>query len=291
MQAVISPDLILDVRAELGEGPVWDVGAQELVWVDLVMGRVHRFSPSMGTGSVLDLGSPVGAAGLRQDGGLVLAMVDRFSLTDGQGNVSDVPDFSVDRATVRFNDGKVGPDGSFYAGTLHWEETEPLGSLYRLSPDGSVEQVAAGITVSNGLDWSLDGSVLYHADTPTHQVRRFSVDQASGALRDMGAPLEVPPPGSPDGLTIDAEGCIWVALWGGWQVRRYDPGGRLLAIVDVPVAHVTSVAFGGPHMDEMYITTARFGRTQRQLLGETHAGSIFCCRPGVTGNVPFKYLG
>lgn len=292
MPSVLRADLALDVRAELGEGPVWDSESSELVWVDLVAGRVHRFSPGRATDSAQDFGVPVGAAGLRATGGLVLALADHFALSESDGRFAAVSGFSVDRAEVRFNDGKVGPDGAFYAGTLDWEETDPIGSLFRLDPSGTVSELVAGVTVSNGLDWAPDGSAMYYVDSPTRCVRQFSpLEGQERALTERGPAIEVAPPGLPDGLTVDSDGCIWVALWGGWQVRRYRPDGTLLAVVEVPVAHVSSVAFGGEHLDELYITTARFGRAQRQLLDEPHAGSVFCCRPGASGLPAYRFAG
>ncbi len=260
--------------------------------VDVLVGRVHRFDPSRGDHLVQDMGCPVGAVGLREAGGLVLALVDHFAIAEDSGKVTEVPGFSIDKAHVRFNDGKVDPWGGFYAGTMRWEEGEATGSLYQLSPDHSVRELLSGISVSNGLAWTVDKSFLYHIDTPTHQVRRFPIDPATGTVSDRRLVVDIGTgPGAPDGLTIDSEGCLWVALWGGGQVRRYDPAGRVLAVVELPTAHVSSVAFGGEHMDELYITTARFGRSQKQLWQEPHAGSVFWCQPGVSGFPPFKFRG
>ncbi|HXW82755.1 MAG TPA: SMP-30/gluconolactonase/LRE family protein, partial [Acidimicrobiales bacterium] len=193
---------------------------------------------------------------------------------------------------VRFNEGKVGPEGRFVAGTMDWHEQEALGKLYQLGPDGAVTTLLDGVAISNGLDATDDGKALFYIDTPLGGVDVFERDPATGALSGRRRFVDVPAAdGAPDGMTLDAEGCIWVALWGGGQVRRFDPSGRLIAAVEVPARQVSSVAFGGDHLDELFITTARVGQPQAALSGQPRAGDLFWCSPGVTGRPWPRFAG
>jgi sugar lactone lactonase YvrE len=281
---------VLEVGATLGEGPVWDDREQQLLFVDILGERVHWFHPGLGThhSSVTD--GPVGAVALREDGGLVLARLDCFVRAgpSGEGR-AEVEGFRVDGHAVRFNDGKVDPWGRFVAGTMDWGQEAPIGALHMLWPDDSVTTLLENVTLSNGLAWSADGDVLYYIDSPTHRVDAFDVDPASGALSARRTVIEV---GDvfPDGMAIDDEGCLWVAIWDLGRVRRYAPDGRLLEVLDVPEGgHVSSVAFGGPGMSTLYITTARDGLTEAELARAPHAGDLFAFEASVTGPAPFRF--
>lgn len=285
-------DLALGVQAELGEGPVWDDRSQQLYFVDITRHRVHIFGPSTGAHSSFDVGRPVGAVVLREDGGLVLAAHDGFFLAEADGGgLEAFGTFRSDGATARFNDGKVSPAGRFYAGTMDWEESRPFGSLYMLEPDGSVSVVLEGVTISNGLAWSPDGGTLYYIDSPCHTVDAFRFDPEAGTVSDRRVIAEIPD-ASPDGMAIDAEGCLWVACWGGSRVERIDPAdGRRLATVRLPTSHVSSVAFGGRDMDDIYITTARHHLSSAQLASEPHAGDLFVTNAGVAGPPADRFKG
>jgi sugar lactone lactonase YvrE len=280
----LTAEIALEVHAQLGEGPVWDEELQKLSFVDIVGQRVHTFSPATGEHHVFETGRPVGAVVLRDDGGLVLAAHDAFFLAERDGSVIEqFGEFSVDGAQVRFNDGKVDPQGRFYAGTMHRDQSEIVGSLYMLDADGTVTSVLEEVGISNGLSWSADGTTMYYIDTPRHQVDAFDVDPESGALSNRRVIAEVPD-ASPDGMAIDVEGYLWVACWGGKRVERIDPStGERLAIVHVPASNTSSVAFGGPDLDDLYITTAREGLDDAQLATEPHAGDLFVAHPGVSG--------
>ncbi len=227
---------------------------------------------------------------LRHDGGLVLARHDCFAYAgpSGEGRVV-VEGFGVDGQAVRFNDGKVDPWGRFVAGTMDWQHRAPIGELYMLRPDNSVTTLLANVTISNGLAWSAAGDVMYYIDSPTQRVDAFDVAAGSGALTRRRTVVEV---GDvfPDGMAIDDEGCLWVAIWDVGIVRRYAPDGRLLEVVDVPGGgHVSSVAFGGPALSTLYITTARDGLTEAQLARAPHAGDLFALEVPVTGPLPFRF--
>jgi sugar lactone lactonase YvrE len=281
----LTAEPLFKVRARLGEGPVWDERDGSLVFVDIDGAAVHRFRLADGRHTSFSTGVHVGAVGLRAEGGLVLALLDHFAFTDEQGSdLERVPGFTSDAAAVRFNDGEVDPWGRFVAGTMAWSLAAPLGSLYQLSPDGSVSSLVKGVTCSNGLAWTDDRTRLYYVDTPTQRIDAFDVDPDTGALLGRGSAIEVPAAhGSPDGLTLDAEGCIWLACYGGSRVCRYTPAGVLDRLVRLPASLVTSVAFGGPDLDQLYITTASAGLDAGRLAAEPFAGDLFVAHPRVQG--------
>ena len=289
------PDLVAAVQAELGEGPVWDASTGQLVWVDILGRRVHRFRPEDGVDVVvLETPSDVGAVAPRREGGLVLALVDGFWLLD-PGATAPRLHRPVDaaRPETRFNDGKVDDDGRFWAGTMAYDQRPGAGSLYRLDRDGRVETMLDGVTISNGLAWSDDRQTLYYIDTPTRRVDAFDCDPASGAIsgRRTVVQLSDDQTGSPDGMTIDAEGALWVALWDGWAVHRYLPDGTLAAVVRMPVARPTSCTFGGPDLGDLYITSARSGLSADALVAQPAAGGLFRVRPGTTGRPSTPFAG
>ena len=288
MIAKLAADVAVPAQCELAEGPVWDAARGLLRWVDILRGRVHALDPASGAHTWFEAGDPVGAVGLTRDGGLVIALADRFALADHDGqHLRRLGGFTVDRAVFRFNDGKPDPWGGFQAGTMAWT-AGPQCSLYRLSPDGEVTERLGGIGLSNGLDWSDDRTQFYFADTHSGRVDVFETDPDTGALRGRRRSVTVSG-GSPDGLTLDAEGCLWLAAWGSGELRRYAPEGRLDTVVSLPVRQVTSAAFGGTDLSTLYITTARENFTPADLREQPHAGDIFACTPGVTGRPPFRF--
>ena len=272
-------ELVLDARAGLGEGPLWDPRSSELLWVDIMAGLVHRFDPATGADTMVDVGQPVGAVVLRAAGGYALAVRDGFAVLDENGMRLVAP---VDEAEprLRMNDGACDSNGRFWAGTMHVDEFQGAGSLYRLEADGHVETVLGDVTISNGIGWSPDDTVMYYVDTMLG-VDAFDYDAPSGAISNRRRIVTIEEgAGLPDGLVVDAEGCLWLALWDGWSVRRYSPDGTLLGVVELPVARVTKPAFGGPTLDDLYITTAAPDEPDSK---QPHAGGIFLVRPGVGG--------
>jgi sugar lactone lactonase YvrE len=288
-----SVELVLDSRAELGEGPVWDTRAGVLVWVDILAGHVHRYDPATGADSVTDVGQPVGAVGLRESGGLVLAVRDGFALLDEDGPAPR-PLAAVEREDLetRMNDGEVDPAGRFWAGTMELGGALGRGSLYRLDPGGAVTRVLADVSISNGLGWSPDERTLYYIDSPTQRIDAYDYDRSSGAISNRRTVVEIEAgDGLPDGLTVDAEGFLWVALWGGSAVHRYAPDGRLDQVVELPVSQVTSCAFGGSDLAELYVTSAWAGLEEQQRRAESAAGGLFRLRPGVRGLPARRFAG
>jgi sugar lactone lactonase YvrE len=186
-----------------------------------------------------------------------------------------------DRPKVRMNDGACDSSGRFWAGTMHVDEVSEVGSLYCLAPDGNVEMMLANVTISNGIGWSPDDTVMYYVDTPTLGVDAFDFDPASGAITNRRRVVTIEDGvGQPDGLVVDEDGCVWIALWEGWAVRRYTPAGTLDSVVEVPAARVTKPAFGGAALDDLYVTTAAPDTPDPE---QPHAGGIFRVLPGVRG--------
>lgn len=283
------------VPGRLTEGPVWHAGRGDLLWVDIPAGLIHRARlvdgdddsglPDLGPRRTVSLAGPVGAVAPCASGGLLAAAGTSFLRVDEDGVATEfaapvVPDDGTPR---RMNDAKCDPSGRLLAGTMAHDATPDAGTLYRLDPDGTLTTVLSPVTISNGLGWSPDGRLLYYADSPTHRVDVFDHDPVTGALSGRRPFADTSPAGMPDGLAVDTEGRVWVAVWGAGQVRAYTPDGALHAVVTVAASQVSSCAFVGPELDLLIITTAAEGLTAAQLAAEPHAGRLFICRPGATG--------
>jgi sugar lactone lactonase YvrE len=285
----LAADLVLDSRAELGEGPIWDARSSELLWVDIMAGNVHRFDPATGADRALDVGQPVGAIVPRASGGYALAIRDGFATCSEDGVVRPIARLDNAARGLRMNDGACDSAGRFWAGSMHLEERDGAGTLYRLDSDGAVTTILTGVTISNGIGWSPDDLVMYYVDTPTSGIDAFDFDARAGSISNRRRVATIEDgAGFPDGLVVDAEGCCWVALWEGWSVRRYAPDGELLAVVNVPAARVTKPAFGGPALDRLFVTTAAPDSPDP---AQPHAGGIFAAEPGVRGQPSPSYAG
>jgi sugar lactone lactonase YvrE len=289
----ISAELVADARATLGEGPVWDDREQCVWWVDILGESIHRTDPLTGQDDTISVGQMVGTVGLRERGGLVAAVRDGFIAVDpASGRIERLAEVEADRPSTRMNDGKVDPDGRFWAGTTDIEHRPGLGTLYRLDADLTVHAMLRDVTISNGLDWNADRATMYFIDTPTRRVDRFSFDPSTGSIADRTKAVSIRPgAGDPDGMTLDAENHLWVALWDGWAVERYSPDGGLELRVDVPAAQATSCAFGGSDLDVLYITTAQKGFPAQGRPDQPHAGGLFACRPGARGRPAHRFAG
>lgn len=286
----IEVEVAIPATAELGEGPAWDAHTATLLWVDLLADLVHRSDPTSGTTETIAPGVTVGAVVSRTGGGLVAAVPGGFRRLDGHGLGEWIAQVETDRPGNRMNDGKCAPDGSFWAGTMARDNTPGAGTLYRLEPDGGVRPILCGLTVSNGLGWATEGDRMYFIDTVTQGVDIVEPAPGSGWRRQEF--VRIPrTAGVPDGLCVDAEGNVWVAMCFGGQVLCFAPSGEHIATVRVPAELTTSVCFGGPELDRLYITTGRVGLSAEQLAAQPHAGSVFVCDPGVPGSPTFAYAG
>jgi len=264
----------------LSEGPRWDGERGELLWVDIIGSRMHR--ALVGPGGLLDeIGSVefdrfVGAVAPAASGGYVLAAAAGFVFADPSGNVVELAQPEVGRGHVRMNDGACDPQGRFWAGTMAHDESPGEGVLYRLELDGTCTQVLTGLTISNGIGWSPQGNAMYLSDSGTATIDVFEFDGVSGDVGGRRTIVQITEAGvAPDGLTVDADGNIWVALWGGGAVRCYTPQGRPLRTIPVPADRPTSCAFGGPHGATLFITTARHGLDETAMARQPDAGRVF----------------
>ncbi|MFC7899980.1 SMP-30/gluconolactonase/LRE family protein [Streptomyces griseoincarnatus] len=261
-------DVAVRAEAELGEGATWDPATGRLLWIDILNSRVHTYDPATGRRTVRRTGQHVGAVKPRAGGGLVL------NLRDGVGLLDPDDTFRwLHRAPVagrRGNDAAVAPDGSLLAGTMRYDEAPGGGTLSRVTGDGTATVLLDDATVSNGTGWSPDGRLMYYIDTPTRRIDVFDFG-GDGTIAGRRPLAEIEEgAGFPDGLTVDADGCVWVALWDGGAVRRYTPSGELDRVIELPVPRVTCCAFGGPGLTDLYVTTARVGLTAPHPL----AGSL-----------------
>ena len=291
-------EIAVPAGAELGERPYWD--GTGLVWVDIPAGRLHRYRPGRGDEVVLELAAggrpvPLGAAAPRRGGGYVLATEAGFMLAGPDGKLEEGAIRPAGMpADAMFNDGACDPAGRFWAGTVTHDLRLGAGALYRLDPDGTVSTVLEGVTESNGIGWSTDGATMYFVDSgePETRIRAFGFDVAGGDLGACRDLVRFPAGGAvPDGLVVDAEDCVWVAMWGGGEVRRYAPDGRLLAVLPVPVSQPTCPAFGGPGLDELYLTSAWQGMTTGQRAAEPLAGHVLHTRSGARGYAALAFSG
>src|SRR4051794_29806687 len=266
---------VTGVVAYHGEGPVWSPRWGGLRWVDMLAGDVL----SLGSGGSIErrhVGEIAAALRPRRGGGAVIGIERGFALEDADGSIRPLDEVWTD-PSVRMNEGGCDPDGRFYCGSMAYDQRHGAASLYRLDPDGTVQAVLTGLTVSNGLEWSPDGTLAYHNDTATHTIAVYDYDrEASLTDRRVFVALEY----RPDGLTVDAQGGVWTALSDGGAVRRYGPDGQLDAMIDVPARKVTACTFGGADLDELFITTSREGLEPGD---DPRAGALFRAVPGVRG--------
>lgn len=260
--------------AELGEGPRWDAAAGELLWVDIMAGVLRRAvedGDGLRTVAVFSIGEPLGAAAPLAGGdGWLLAAAGGFRHLTVDGTVTALLD--TEPADVRMNDAACDPDGRFWAGSMAYDQRDGAGRLLRCDPDGTVHVVLEHATVANGLGWSPDGRTMYHADSGTGVVTAYPVD---GGELGAGRVLIRPERGVPDGLTVDDEGGLWVALNGGGEVRRYDPAGATVSVWPLPVTQPTSVVLGGAGGRRLFVTTAWENFTPEQRAAEPDAGRVF----------------
>jgi sugar lactone lactonase YvrE len=288
-----SVDRAFDSGDELGEGATWDVAAARLISVDIMRGRVHLFDPNTNDARTIAVGQPVGAAVPCRTGGLLLAVRDGFARLDlDTETMTFVAHVELDRPDLRMNDGACDAAGRFWAGTMSLDERPGMGALYRLDPDGSAHTMLTGVGISNGIDWSPDGTRMYYVDSLTQRVDQFDFDAGRGSIANRRTLVAIDPAeGCPDGLTVDSAGAIWLALWGGSALRRYLPDGTLDRVLPVPVTHPTTCAFGGPDLGDLYITSATIRLSPDERRQQPLGGAILRHRPGVTGRPAHAFGG
>jgi sugar lactone lactonase YvrE len=284
-------DVAVRAGAVLGEGPTWDGATGTLLWVDILAAEVHRFDPAAGRDTV-ELRTPqhVGAAKPRAAGGIVVNLRDGIGRYDADGAFDWLAALGEDG--VRGNDAAVDADGRLWAGTMRYDEAPGGGRLYRVDAGGEVVTVLPEVSVSNGIGWSPDGRLMYYVDTPSRRVDVFDVDRDTGLVARRRQFVDLArAPGFPDGLTVDADGCPWVALWDGGAVHRYTPAGALDRVVEVPASRTTACAFGGAGLGDLYITSASVGLDLDKRAAEPLAGSLFVLPAAGTGLPGHPFAG
>ncbi|MDQ0232103.1 SMP-30/gluconolactonase/LRE family protein [Metabacillus malikii] len=278
--------LVIDAKATLGEGPHWDEQSKTLYWVDILNKKLHAFQSETNTDVNDQFEQFIGAAVPSEAGKMILAMqngLHQYEFATKQLTFLANPE--ADKPMNRFNDGKCDKYGRFYIGSMDVDAKEGAGALYRLDPDGQIHTLLTNLTISNGLAFSPDGKFLYHIDTPTGQVCIYNYDETTGDITYKQVGVKIPHDmGSPDGMTIDTEGMVWIAHWGGACVSRWNPQtGQQLDRIEIPAKNVTSCTFGGEHLDELYITTARIGLAEEELRQYPLSGGLFKVKLNVTG--------
>jgi len=281
----VQAERLTDAVAHHGEGPVWSAGWGGLHWVDMTAGDVLSLADD---GSVRrrHVAGVVAVVRPRSGGGAVLGVDRGFALEDPAGTLTVLDPIWTDES-VRMNEGGCDPDGRFYCGSMAYDQRPGAAALYRLDPDGTVHVVLTGVTISNGLEWSPDGALAYYDDTAKHLVDVFDYDR-DGGLTGRRPFVRLPGDAHPDGLTVDAEGGVWVALYGAGAVHRYTAAGVLDEVVRVPTPQVTACTFGGPDLDQLFITTSQEGLAAGE---DPFAGSLFRADVGVTGLPVREFAG
>lgn len=285
---------VAPLRTLLGEGPSWSPRDGALYWVDILAPAVHRYDPVTGTDHEVKLGAMVSAVIPKTTGGLLVATPSGLMTLDmGSKSLSLLCHPEADRPGNRYNDGKCDRLGRLWIGTLDIGVAANRGSLFRVDADGGSKRMDTGFTVSNGLGWSPDNALMYFTDTPRRTIFVYDFDLLSGTIsnRRPFITLDVRD-GTPDGLTVDEEGCLWVAVWDAWRVSRYSPSGEELMRIRMPVPRPTSCCFGGPNLDTLYITSAAVRLNEQALAAAPLSGALFSVRvPGVRGLPETSFAG
>jgi len=280
-------ELVTDHSCLCGEGPLWDDQHKRLYWIDIVRGEINCHLSDEKQLAHFETGQKIGAIGLTESGKLIAALKNGIYHIDFfNGTMTKISDPEPDKADNRFNDGKCDPAGRFWAGTMSDKGVPGSGSLYTLEKDGTVSKKLQKLSISNGLAWGLHAEKFYHVDTPTRKIVAYDYCNESGMISNGVPIIEIDETeGVPDGMTIDAEGMLWVAHWNGGRVSRWDPGtSRKLSEIFLPVSKVTSCAFGGENMEDLYVTTARVGLSPGEIIDQPLAGATFIFKQiGVQG--------
>ena len=286
-------EIVADMRNRYGECPCWDAAAGRLLWVDNATGDLFAYDPATHATARLAAGIPVNAVAVNHDGRLVIAGAEGILLLDGAGGLEPVIS-EHDGEQLVFNDITVGPGGSIYGGTFHWGANglERHGRLLMIRGDGTAAVLDDGIALSNGLGFCPDGHTLYFTDTATRTIHRYDVDAFTGLVHNRRVFVDVPTAeGLPDGLAVDAEGFVWSAQWYGGEVVRYAPDGRVERRLAVPAQQVSSIAFGGAELADLYVTSAgEYWPSDMQPPAFDPSGAmggpLYRCRPGMLGQAP-----
>jgi sugar lactone lactonase YvrE len=281
-------EVAIHAQALLGEGPRWDAAARRLLWVDIEGEALHVFDPARDHDRTIRLGARVGAAAPTASGDVLVALADRLATVDLEDGTTRTVAEIPHGPELRLNDGACDAAGRFWVGSMALDERPAAAALYRYAGDGALDLVLDAVTLSNGLGWSPDGATMYYVDSLTYRIDAFDFDLAAGELSGRRQWVAIEPgAGIPDGLAVDGEGGVWLALWGGAAVRRYSPDGALDRVLEVPTDNVTACCFGGEDGTSLYVTTASVGLAGEQPL----AGDVFVAEVDVAGPPAQPFAG
>lgn len=285
-EAPVTASLEFEITSQLGEGAFWNYKTGEFYWVDILGKQLHIYSPATKTNRSLPTPSGIGTVVPQTDSTAVVALVDGiYIINTVSGALTPLSDVEKTVTTNRFNDGKADPNGNLWVGSMHYEQTAPQASLYKVAPTGETTKMVDSVTISNGIVWTKDQSTMYYIDTPTGTIQAYDFDSNTATISNQRTAAVIPQAmGFPDGMAIDSEDMLWVGLWNGNAVVRFDPkNGKLLSRIEVPAHNVTACAFGGHNLDKLYITTASVDMTEEEKAKYPLAGSVFVADPGVRG--------
>lgn len=289
----LKPELILKCHDELGESPLWDAVSGVLVWVDATGNRYHRLKPSTGKHETASMAAFTIALAFRETKGFIVCTdTTVFSVDSFGGTPTALTTGVFDGDDVRFNDGRVSPSGSLFLGSMHRKETEPEGALYQITGQGHQWKVQDATITSNGLGWSPDGRSFYYTDSIRKTIYAYDYDASQDTIANRRVFVDSKEDdGVPDGLCIDSEGCLWSARWNGWKVTKYDPAGKRILDIPMPVAKPTSCTFGGVSLSDLFITSARVGLSDRHLIEKPQSGSLFVVPTNSKGQIENRFSG
>ena len=282
----LTAELEYSIEAQLGEGAIWNYKAQEFYWIDIEEKRFHIYNPKTGENRSFETPSRIGTVVPFTKNEAVIALEDGiYKININNGQMSLLSDVEAQVTENRFNDGKCDPAGNLWVGSMHLEQSKPHANLYKVNAHGEATKMIDSVTISNGIVWTKDAKTMYYIDTPTSKIIAYDYNIKTATISNKRVAVDVPiEDGFPDGMTIDAEDMLWVGLWNGNAVGRYNPlTGELISKIEVPAHNVTACAFGGENLDVLYITTARVDMTPEELELLPLSGSLFKVVPGVKG--------
>ena len=283
---------VVTLSSELGESPMWDRAAGALWWIDIYKPTLNRFDPQTGRNEEITLDQNIHAIAVRETGGLVGSFEHGIGFIDpDSASVTTVAD-PIGEVEAKYNDGKCDRDGRFWTGSMSNDWVTPVGCLFRFDADQAAHTMDTGFKLSNGMGWSPDNRTMYFTDFGQSTIFAYDYDATTGGIENRRPFVEIPEgQGQPDGMTVDAEGCLWVALWNGWAVARFDPDGKRVETIELPIIRPTSCMYGGPDFATMYLTSATLLLTEQELAGQPLAGAVFAIDTGVRGVAEPKFAG
>jgi sugar lactone lactonase YvrE len=281
---------VLTLGSYLGESPMWDEDRGILWWIDTYKPTINSFDPRSGRNEETLLAQTIHAIAIRRGGGLVASLQHGFGLVDPFSGEIEILANPLGDAPVKFNDGKCDRRGRFWSGSMANDWVSKIGALYRLDSDGTVKTMDTGMQLSNGMGWSADDRIMYFTDFSQSTIFAYDYDIESGAISNRRPFIIIPDSeGKPDGMTVDTEGCLWVALWDGWGVARFDIKGRRIAKISLPIARPTSCMFGDHDLSTLYVTSATMQLSDEQLATQPLAGALFALKTDTRGVVQPKF--